>query len=161
MRFGIFRREFGSFAISRERVFRLIILDQMCERKPGAGLTFFWASRGFEGGGSAQKTLGLGAVETDQHQSQVKVRLEYFGLGGDRLPVGMDRVLNAAEAIENESEIEPCLIVLGIFIDSLFQQSFRGGEIVFLDGIFGLRDFWGCVVDAFLVMADGGVGLRK
>src|ERR1700674_997060 len=120
MRFRIFRRELGSFAISRERVFRLIILEQMCERKPGAGLTFFWLSRGFERGGSAQITLGLGAVEADQHQSQVQVRLEYFGLGGDRLPVGMDRVLNAAQAIENKSEIEPCLIVLGLFIASLF-----------------------------------------
>src|SRR6266436_9715581 len=154
MRFRILRSELGGLAVSLERVFRLGIFQQMRECKPSAGLTLFCVSRGFERGGSAQKTLGLGAVETDQHQSQVQVRLEYFGLGGDRLPVGMDRILNAAEAVENKSEIEPCLKVLGIFIDSLFQERFRASEIVFLDGIFRLRDFRRCVIDAFLVMAN-------
>src|SRR6266404_7782777 len=104
MRFRILRCKLGGFAVSLERVFGLGIFQQMRECKPGAGLTFFWLSRGFERGGSAQITLSLGAVETDQHQSQVEVRLEYFGLGGDRLPVGMDRILNAAEAVENKSE---------------------------------------------------------
>src|SRR6266446_9032285 len=127
MRFRILRCKLGGFAVSLERVFRLGIFQQMCECKPRSGLTFFDVVRGLEASGSAQKTLSLRAVEADKHQSQVQVRLEYFGLGGDRLPVGMDRILNAAEAVENKSEVEPCLIVFGIFIDRLLQQRFRSG----------------------------------
>src|SRR5258708_39395588 len=119
MRLRMLRCKVGGFAVSLERVFRLGIFQQMRECKPGSGLTFFDVVRGLEASGSAQITLGLGAVETEQHQSQVKVRLEDFGLGGDRLPVGMDRDLNAAQTIKDESAIEPSLIGLGIFIAGL------------------------------------------
>ena len=54
MRFGILRCEFGGFAVSRERLFRLGVFQQMRERQPGAGLTFFDVVRGLEVGGSAQ-----------------------------------------------------------------------------------------------------------
>ena len=166
MRFRILRRECGSFVVSRECFFRLVILQQMGEREPGAGLTFFRVISfrmlgGFERCGGAQELLGLGIVGAREHQAQVQVGFENVGLGGDGLAIGGDRIVGAAQAIENKSEIEPCLIVLGIFVDRLFQQSFRAGEIVFLDGIFGLRDFRGRVIDALFVMADGGVGLRE
>src|SRR5260370_37307802 len=105
MRFRILRRELAGLAVSRDRVFGLAIFQQMRECKPGAGLTFFDVVCGLEAGGSAQKTLSLGAVEADEHQSQVQVRLEYFGLGSDRLPVSMDPVLNAAQAVQNDTAI--------------------------------------------------------
>src|SRR5450759_2899566 len=62
MGLGIFRCELGDFAVSLECVFGLFIFEQMCERKPGAGLTFFGMSCGFEVGGSAQELLGLGII---------------------------------------------------------------------------------------------------
>ena len=161
MRFGILRREFGSLAVSLECVFRLFIFEQMREREPGAGLTFFYVIGGFERCGGAQKLLGLGIIGADEHQAEVEVGFKNVGLGGDGLAICGDRFVGAAEAVQSESEIEPCLIIVGIFIESLFQQRFRGGEIVFLDGIFGLSDFRRLVVDAFLVMADGSVGLRE
>ncbi len=166
MRLGIFRHKLGSFAVRLERVFRLGIFQQMSQREPGAGLTFFDVivhhvivrtatvrsvisrrvivcrmARGFERSGRAQKSFGLGTIQAGQHQAQIQVRLKNVGLGGDRLPVRVDRVVNAVEAIENKSQIEPRLIVLGILVDGLLQQRFRAGEIVFLDGIFSLRDF--------------------
>jgi hypothetical protein len=42
-----------------------------------------------------------------------------------------------------------------------FSAAFPRREIVFLNGVFSLRDFRRLVVDALLVMADGGVGLRN
>ena len=87
--------------------------------------------------------LGLGIIGAHQHQAEVEVGFKNVGLGGDRLAIRGDGFVGAGEAVQNKSKIEPCLIVIGIFVDRLFQQRFRASEIVFLDGIFGLRDFRG------------------
>ncbi len=105
----------------------------------------------------------MGAVK---HQAEVEVRFKNVRLGGDRFAIRGNGFVAAMETIENESEIEPCLIgpgllIVGIFVESLFQQGFRRGEIVFLDGVFSLRDFWRRVVNALLVVANGSVVLRE
>jgi hypothetical protein len=73
----------------------------------------------------------------------------------------MDRIVGATKAIEGESEIEPCLIILGILLESFVQQRLGGGKIAFLNSLFGLGDFRRLIVDQFLVMANGGMGLRQ
>src|SRR5208282_516134 len=108
-------------------------------------------------GGSAQKLLGLGIVRAGEHQSQVEVRFKNIGLGSDRLAIRGDRFVGAAKPVQYESQIEPCLVIVGIFIEGLSQQRFRAGEIVFLNRVFSLRDLRRLVVDALLVMSDSGV----
>ena len=161
MRFGILRCELGSFAVSLKRFVRLFTLEQMRQGEPGAGLPFFDMSCWLEASGGAQELLSLGIIGACEHQAQIKVGLKNIGLGSDRFPIRRNGFVAAGKAVQRESKIEPCLEIVGIFIERFFQQCFRAGEIVFLDGIFSLRDFRRRVIDAFLVMADGSMGLCK
>ena len=159
MRLRIFRRECGGLLVSGERIFGLAVFKQVTERKPGARLTFFSMVGGFESGGGTQESLALGVVGAREHQAQVQIGFEDIGLGGDGLPVGVNRVFATAQAVEDKSKIKPSLIVLGIAVEGLLQQSFGRGKIIFLDGVFRLSDLSRLLFNDFAVMADGGVGL--
>ena len=107
----------------------------------------------FKSCGRAKILLGFWIVRAVEHQAEVEIRFKNIRLGGNRFAISGDGFICAIEAIENESEIEPCLIrpalfIVGIFIEHLFQQRFGRSEIIFLDGVFCLRDFRWCVVDA-------------
>ena len=161
MRLRIFRCELGCPAVSLQRVFRLAVFNQMRQCEPGASLTFFDISRRLEGCGSAQELLGIRIIGADKHQPQVKVRFKNVRLGRHRLAIRRDGFLGTAQAIQHESEIEPCRVIVGIFGESCIQQSLRAGEIAFLDGIFRLRDVRRLRIDALLVMANRSLVLSK
>ena len=64
---GIFRSERGGFLVGVKGVVGLGTFQEMAEREPGAGLTFFNVVSGLELGGGSQELLSFRAVGTRQH----------------------------------------------------------------------------------------------
>ena len=168
MRLGIDGSEFGGLGVGVESLFGIATFEEVAEREPRGGLSFGDVSRGFERGRGAKELLGFGIVTAGEHESEIEIRFEDIGLGGDGFSVGGDGFVGAMQAVEGEAEIEPglvrpvLLVIRVIFVSigqGFFQERFSGGEVVFLDGVFGLGDFGRLIDDLFAMMADGGVGV--
>src|ERR1700678_274171 len=161
MRLRILGSELGSLAVSLQRLSRLFILEQVRELQPRACLTFFEVRGRLERSRSPQKLVGVRIIGAGEHQAKVEIRFKNVRLRSDGLAIRSNGFLGAFQAIESKAQIKPGLIIVGVFVESFFQQRYRAGKIALLDRIFRLGNFRRLIVDALLVMADRRVVLRK
>jgi len=94
-------------------------------------------------------------------KAQVEVRFENIRLGSDGLAIRSDRFVGTGQAVQDEPEIEPCLVVVGSLSSAFFSSDSAPVKSFFWMASSACAISGGLVVDAFLVMADGGVGLRE
>ena len=133
--------ELGRLRKRRQRLLRVSVLEHVSQGLPGARFAFgrirCWRQLGCGPEVLCRlRTLALTGVQNPE----VQVRLEYIGLGSDRLAVRFNGVIAAVQLAIHITEIEPCPEIVGFRRDSLLQQRRGSGKVTFLHGRFGRID---------------------